>query len=212
MISEENDTQNEQPEAGEPDAAEQPEAADQPEAAPQAEPEAEQQEAAEQPSDAPDAPAEQLSPKERRRRARSTHRGEPRPQRSPAERAAERGEARRQKAAARRTWRARQRETRRAEGAVGPATTPPVAQPAGGRARERQGLVVSDKAAKTITVRIDVARQHRMYKKIVRTSSTLHAHDERNEANAGDTVRVIESRPLSRSKRWRLVEILERAR
>jgi small subunit ribosomal protein S17 len=76
----------------------------------------------------------------------------------------------------------------------------------------RQGIVVSDKADKTITVRIDVTRRHRMYKKIVRESSTLHAHDERNEAHAGDTVRVIESRPISRSKRWRLVEILERAR
>ena len=56
--------------------------------------------------------------------------------------------------------------------------------------------MVSDKADKTITVRIDIARPHRTYGKIVRTSSTLHAHDERNEANAGDTVRVVESRPL----------------
>ena len=75
----------------------------------------------------------------------------------------------------------------------------------------RQGIVVSDKADKTITVRIDVTRRHRMYKKIVRESSTLHAHDERNEAHAGDTVRVIESRPISRTKRWRLVEVIERA-
>ncbi|MGH3992813.1 MAG: small ribosomal subunit protein uS17, partial [Pseudonocardiaceae bacterium] len=59
---------------------------------------------------------------------------------------------------------------------------------------------------------IDTARQHRMYKKIVRSSSTLHAHDEGNEAHIGDTVRLIESRPFSRTKRWRLVEILERAR
>ena len=72
--------------------------------------------------------------------------------------------------------------------------------------------MVSDKADKTITVQIDIARQHRMYKKIVRTSSKLHAHDERNEAHIGDTVRVIESRPLSRTKRWRLMEVLERAR
>ena len=71
--------------------------------------------------------------------------------------------------------------------------------------------MVSDKADKTITVRIDIARRHRMYRKIVRTSSTLHAHDEPNEAHAGDTVRVVESRPLSRTKRWRLVEVLERA-
>ena len=76
----------------------------------------------------------------------------------------------------------------------------------------RQGIVVSDKADKTITVRIDVTRSHRVYKKIVRSSSTLHAHDERNEANTGDTVRIVESRPISRSKRWRLIEILERAR
>ncbi|HYP47683.1 MAG TPA: 30S ribosomal protein S17 [Thermoleophilaceae bacterium] len=76
----------------------------------------------------------------------------------------------------------------------------------------RQGIVVSDKADKTITVRVDSARAHRVYKKIVRASATLHAHDEKNEARAGDTVRVIESRPLSRTKRWRLVEVLERAR
>jgi small subunit ribosomal protein S17 len=72
--------------------------------------------------------------------------------------------------------------------------------------------VVSAKPDKTITVRIDVTRRHREYKKIVRESTTLHAHDERNEAHEGDTVRVIESRPRSRSKRWRLVDVLERAR
>ena len=72
--------------------------------------------------------------------------------------------------------------------------------------------MVSDGGDKTITVRIDFARQHRTYGKIVRTSSKLHAHDERNEAATGDTVRVVESRPLSRSKRWRLVEVVEKAR
>ena len=76
----------------------------------------------------------------------------------------------------------------------------------------RQGIVVSDRADKTITVRIDVASRHRTYKKIIRRSSTLHAHDEQNEAHIGDTVRLVESRPLSRTKRWRLVEILERAK
>ncbi len=76
----------------------------------------------------------------------------------------------------------------------------------------RQGVVVSDKADKTITVRIDLTRAHRTYKKVVRESSTLHVHDERNDAGVGDTVRVVESRPLSRTKRWRLVEVLERAR
>jgi small subunit ribosomal protein S17 len=76
----------------------------------------------------------------------------------------------------------------------------------------RQGVVISDKAEKTITVRIDVARPHRRYEKIVRSSTTLHAHDENNDAHEGDVVRVIESRPLSRTKRWRLVDVLERAR
>ena len=105
-------------------------------------------------------------------------------------------------------------------GDIGPAGTAgasqaeaPAPEPkASGKLKVRQGIVVSDKADKTITVRIDVARQHRLYKKIVRTSTTLHAHDEQNDAGIGDTVRVVESRPLSRTKRWRLVEILERAR
>ncbi|HWW89885.1 MAG TPA: 30S ribosomal protein S17 [Solirubrobacteraceae bacterium] len=88
----------------------------------------------------------------------------------------------------------------------------PVHAPVEGKRRERTGVVVSDKAEKTITVRIDVARRHRRYEKIVRSSSTLHAHDENNEAHEGDVVRVIESRPLSRMKRWALVDVLERAR
>ena len=65
---------------------------------------------------------------------------------------------------------------------------------------------------KTITVRIENARRHRRYEKIVRSSSTLHAHDEANDAHEGDLVRVVEARPLSRTKRWRLVEVLERAK
>ncbi|WP_349260461.1 30S ribosomal protein S17 [Baekduia sp.] len=81
-----------------------------------------------------------------------------------------------------------------------------------GSPKERLGTVTSNKADKTITVRIDVARRHRRYQKIVRSSTTLHAHDETNDANIGDVVRIIESRPLSATKRWRLVEVLERAK
>jgi small subunit ribosomal protein S17 len=154
-------------------------------------------------------PEEQLSPKERRRRARSLHAGKGRPPRSVEERAAERAEARRVKARHRRAYRSKMRERRASEPR---GETPPVEQVPKASLKMRQGIVVSDKADKTITVRIDVARQHRMYKKIVRTSSTLHVHDERNDARVGDTVRVVESRPLSKSKRWRLVEVLERAR
>jgi len=82
----------------------------------------------------------------------------------------------------------------------------------GPRRKVRQGVVVSDAREKTITVRIDVARRHRRYEKIVRSSNTVHAHDESNDANVGDVVRVIESRPLSRTKRWTLVDVVERAR
>ncbi|HSK50311.1 MAG TPA: 30S ribosomal protein S17 [Solirubrobacterales bacterium] len=76
----------------------------------------------------------------------------------------------------------------------------------------RQGIVVSDKGDKTITVRVDSASRHRTYEKIVRRSRTLHAHDEGNEAGEGDVVRVIETRPLSKTKRWRLVEVMEKAK
>jgi small subunit ribosomal protein S17 len=76
----------------------------------------------------------------------------------------------------------------------------------------RQGVVTSSARDKTITVRIDSASSHPMYGKIVRRSSKLHAHDEANTAGVGDLVRVIECRPLSRQKRWRLVDVVERAR
>ena len=132
--------------------------------------------------------------------------------RTPEERAAERAENRRRAAAARRAWRAKRRDKRRSSAAERDRTPQAPAREHGGRPRERSGVVVSDKADKTITVRIDTARIHRTYGKVVRESSTLHAHDERNEAHVGDTVRVVESRPLSRTKRWRLVQVLERAR
>ena len=151
-----------------------------------------------------------LSPKERRKRNRSLHQGEARPKRSVEERTAERLERRRKKAVERRKWRVKSRERRRA--ASSGEGTPPAEKATTGSPRVLRGVVVSDKADKTITVRIDTARPHRTYGKIVRSSSTLHAHDESNDAGAGDTVRVVESRPLSRTKRWRLVEVVERAR
>jgi small subunit ribosomal protein S17 len=161
----------------------------------------------------PAEPVEVVPPKERRRRARSKH-TEARPSRTPEERHAERVEQRKTKAARRRARRLQERAkaaTRRAA-APPPEALPPVHAPVEGTRRVRQGIVVSDKAAKTITVRIDVARRHRRYEKIVRSSSTVHAHDENNDAHEGDVVRVIESRPLSRTKRWALVDVLERAR
>ena len=129
------------------------------------------------------------------------------------ERAQQRAERQKRNADQRRRYRAKQKAKRaEARGQAGPATTPPSKEHGPGRPKVRQGVVVSDKADKTITVRIDVTRRHRFYKKVVRESSNLHAHDEKNEAHTGDTVRVVESRPLSRLKRWRLVDVLERAR
>ena len=134
-----------------------------------------------------------------------------------AERNEERQERRRMNARQRRARRARERERRAAarpaeEGAVGRADGTADERRGRGRPRVRQGVVVSDRAPKTLVVRIDTRRQHRVYKKTVRESTTLHAHDERDEARIGDTVRVVESRPLSATKRWRLTEIVERAR
>jgi small subunit ribosomal protein S17 len=238
MADEQDNETKETPEAENEQAAEAPlqaaeapaaEAAEQP-AAEETAPEAAEEQAEQTPE--PDAPAAdageeteappaeagepelQLPPKERRRRARSAHSGETRPARSPEERHAERVATRRDKAVRRRTRRLQERAKAAERRAAKPAAEPlaPVHAPVEGTRRVRQGVVVSDKAEKTITVRIDIARRHRRYEKIVRSSSTVHAHDENNDANEGDVVRVIESRPLSRSKRWALVDVVERAR
>ena len=76
----------------------------------------------------------------------------------------------------------------------------------------RTGVVVSDARDKTVTVEIRESTRHAVYQKTVRSSKRLHAHDEANDARKGDTVRVMETRPLSKTKRWRVVEIVERAR
>jgi small subunit ribosomal protein S17 len=80
------------------------------------------------------------------------------------------------------------------------------------RRKVRQGLVVSDKMDKTVLVQIDQVYRHPDYKKIIRRSSKLAAHDEANDAHVGDTVRIMETRPVSKSKRWRVIEIVERAK
>jgi small subunit ribosomal protein S17 len=78
--------------------------------------------------------------------------------------------------------------------------------------KTRIGMVVSDKMAKTVVVSIERRVQHPVYGKMVRRTKKLKAHDEQNEAKTGDTVRIMETRPLSKDKRWRVVEIIERAR
>jgi small subunit ribosomal protein S17 len=156
---------------------------------------------------APAAPA--LTRAEGRAQARQAE-ASARPSRSPQERQAERVEARKAKAVARRRRRLQEREKAKANATEVP-PTPPIER-VKGAPKVRQGVVVSAKPDKTITVRIDSARRHPRYEKIVRSSTTLHAHDDTNDAGEGDTVRIVETRPLSRLKRWRLDEVVERAK
>ena len=79
-----------------------------------------------------------------------------------------------------------------------------------GKRRTKTGRVVSDKMDKTVVVSVERLRRHPIYKRVVRLSSKFKAHDEENAAKVGDTVRIEESRPLSRDKRWRVVEIVAR--
>jgi small subunit ribosomal protein S17 len=81
-----------------------------------------------------------------------------------------------------------------------------------GRRQERRGVVVSSAMDKTIIVKVDTIKAHARYKKVVRRSVKFHAHDEQNTANVGDIVRIVETRPLSKTKNWRLVEVVEAAK
>jgi small subunit ribosomal protein S17 len=186
----------EEPQAEETQAAEAPaaEAQDAPEAPP-----------AEAPAGEPD-PLDDLPWKERRRLLKSREPHKANPAQTVDERAAAREARRKAKAAERRKERAALKAAH--EAGTG---TPPAERDANA-AKVRQGIVVSNKGDKSITVRIDIARRHPTYEKIVRRSRTLHAHDERNEAGEGDVVRVVETRPLSKTKRWRLVDVVEKAR
>jgi small subunit ribosomal protein S17 len=164
-------------------------------------------------ADAPAAePQEVLAPKERRARARAAKAAKAPAQgpRTAQERQADR-EARRAEAAKSRQVR-RAKETTKHKAQAHNRTSTPAREHVAGQQKVRQGVVVSDKADKTITVRIDVARRHPRYQKIVRTSQTFHAHDESNDAHVGDTVTIREARPLSRLKRWRLIGVVERAK
>jgi small subunit ribosomal protein S17 len=177
--------------------------------------EAEEAPAAEEPAESAPAPEaagdggsedDDLPWKERKRLERSRQPHEAGPQMSVEERAAKRAQDRKRQAAER-------RRTRAATKAKHPAGTgTPVAERDANAAKLRQGIVVSDNGEKTITDKIDIVRRHPTYEKVIRRSRTLHAHDESNEAGAGDVVRVIETRPMSKTKRWRLVEVVEKAK
>jgi small subunit ribosomal protein S17 len=95
-----------------------------------------------------------------------------------------------------------------AEAAVAPESAP--AKPKS-RKQVKVGRVVSNKNDKTVVVAVDYLRRHRLYRKMLRRTSRFHAHDEHNECQMGDLVRIVESRPLSKLKRWRVTEIIQRA-
>jgi small subunit ribosomal protein S17 len=160
---------------------------------------------AEEASEEPN-PEDELPWKERRRLARSRRPHKAGPQLSVEERVQQREAERKRQADARRKQRADAKKERTA------GTGTPPAEKDANAAKVRQGIVVSDKGQKSITVRVDIVRRHPVYEKVIRRSRTLHAHDERNEAGEGDVVRVVETRPLSKTKRWRLVEVVEKAR
>jgi small subunit ribosomal protein S17 len=93
-----------------------------------------------------------------------------------------------------------------------PITRVPKPEGERGRRQERRGVVVSAAMDKTIVVRVDTVKSHPRYKKVVRRSQKFHAHDEQNQAKAGDVVRIVETRPFSKTKNWRLAEVVEAAR
>jgi ribosomal protein uS17 len=93
-----------------------------------------------------------------------------------------------------------------------PITREPKPEHDRGRRQERRGIVVSSAMDKTIVVKVDVITSHQRYKKVIRRSVKFHAHDEQNAANVGDVVRIVETRPLSKTKCWRLAEVVEAAK
>ena len=192
----ENETPNDEQQVGEqPDKAEPEAVAEAPAAEPEAAPEPEQAgeepvakaEPTEEPApaaeEAPEAPAQPVA--ETKRKRKRVPRGERRRRPKPKR---ERAEERK------------------------PIVRLPKPEASRGARQERRGVVVSSATEKTIVVRVETIKSHPRYKKIIRRSTKLHAHDERNEAKPGDVVRIVETRPLSKTKRWRLVEILEVAK
>jgi small subunit ribosomal protein S17 len=107
---------------------------------------------------------------------------------------------------------AKKKDTKQKTRARKPITRLPKPESQRGRRQERRGVVVSSAMDKTIVVEVETTKVHQRYKKVIRRAKKFHAHDERNEANVGDVVRIVESRPLSKTKTWRLAEVVEVAK
>jgi small subunit ribosomal protein S17 len=207
-IDEETKASSEEPEAASPEAAAEPEAAEEaaPVEEPAAEPEAAEEAApVEEPAAEPEA-AEEAAPVEE---PAAEPEAAEEPAAEPEAPAKPRRSGRHVPRSARRT---RTKPKREPSAERKPLTRTEKTEHERGRRQERRGVVVSDKADKTIVVKVDVIKSHPKYKKVVRRSVKFHAHDETNSAGIGDTVRIVETRPLSKQKRWRLAEIVEKAR
>jgi small subunit ribosomal protein S17 len=208
-------------EAPEPETADEPEAAEEPVAEAAAdEPEPAEPAAEEPAAEAEEPPAEEPAAEAEEAAAEEAPAAEPAAEEAPAaaapgteEAPAEAAPAKKAKKRLPRALRHKHAKPKRERAAKRKpiARTPkPPSEP--GRRQERRGVVVSDRGDKTIVVKVSVTKAHPKYKKVVRRTRKFHAHDEDNTAAVGDTVRIVETRPLSKLKHWRLAEIVERAR
>ena len=193
----ESQAQAEEPQAEEPQ-AEEPQAEAQPEETPEAdEPAPEPEAAAEEPTEEPAPEGEEPAAEP-----------EPEPAAAPAQPA--RKPKRKRMPRSERHKHSKPKRERPAERR--PIVRLPKPEHVRGRSQERRGVVVSDAMDKTIVVKVDTVKAHPRYKKVVRRSTKFHAHDDQNAAKVGDLVRIVETRPLSKTKNWRLAEIVEKAR
>ena len=193
---EQRDVEQPEEEAPQPQAAEEapaPEAAAEPEPAEEA-PVAEAAEEAPEAEAAPEGEAE--APAEEPAAVAEAPKRKPKRRRLPRSQRRQRTKPKREKPAERKP--------------IARATGPTLTEP--GRKQERRGVVISNAMDKTIVVQVETVKAHSKYKKVVRRSRRFHAHDAENQANVGDVVRIVEMRPLSKTKAWRLAEIVEQAK
>jgi len=131
---------------------------------------------------------------------------------SAGEAASQRGPKKKKKRLPRAQRRQRTKPARERPAERKPITRIPKGESERGRRQERRGVVVSNAMDKTIVVKVDTIKAHTKYKKVVRRSAKFHAHDPENQANVGDIVRIVETRPISKTKNWRLAEVVEAAK
>jgi small subunit ribosomal protein S17 len=175
--------------------------------APAEEPAAEEAPAEELPAE--EAPAEEAPAEEPVAEGEAPAQAEAAPEAAPAEQPARKTKRKRKPRSERRQRPRPKRE--RTEGRK-PIVRLPEPEHERGRRQERRGVVVSSAMDKTIVVQVETVKAHAKYKKVIRRSRKFHAHDEQNSAKVGDVVRIVETRPLSKTKNWRLAEVVEEAK